>query len=151
MLAHVAMKTGQYRSTVVAKVEDWLSKKVTLKILKMVNSCGGQTFVDDKREQLRIVFPQIQSATNDPSIVLGLILDKESGWQLVGFSYDKNNPAKSELKSLVYDIGFDEPVNLASKLFTCIKDMDEETCGIKELAAMIQLSVKLSSPDLSNT
>lgn len=110
------------RATILATVSDWLDKKQALKIFKIVNSNDGLTCVEDKHDRLKIIFPDIHLSLEDNSIVFGLILDRNKGWIICGFKISVNNPSRSMLCTIIKEVGYDCPTNLATELYRAFKD-----------------------------
>lgn len=105
------------RDVVLAKVEDWLPKKLGIKILRIVNSNGGVVYVNDDKEQLKILFPAIRISTKDPRKILGLILDQDKGWVICSFNYSKDRAKSSMLTGIIKHLGYSEDVSLMSTLY----------------------------------
>lgn len=133
------------RSVILAKVQEWLDKKIALKIFKIVNSNDGLTCVDDNRDQLKIIFPDIHLSLNNEAIVFGLILDKNSGWNICGFKLNKNNPQKSILCNLISEVGFEYPNNLATELYRAFK-LSGDVDSPSQMSKLIKVLMMITGP-----
>ena len=149
MLRNVVLSTAQHRDSTVAQVNEWLGKADALRIFKLVNANGGVTYVDDNREQLKMVFPSIHLSLSDPRKIFGIIIDKDKGWILCEFNLNKNNQAKSMISGIIYEIGFEQPVNLSSTLFRHIKATNDPN-AISNLANIITVLIRITPDALAS-
>ena len=145
MLKDIANRTKLPRGRDVASVQDWIGNKITVKMFKIVNACGGKMVVDDAKDQIRIVFPSIRVSMTDPRQVLGLILEREVWWKLVIFKTNRDDPSKLVLVKVLLDVGKENPNNLATTLYRNVQATDSESNSLEEIAACIRLAIKLSS------
>ena len=131
------------RSVILAKVEDWLSKRVGVKVLKIVNGAGGLAFVMNNSDQLKILFPSIKLSTTDPRRVFGLVLDREKGWVICSFNYSKDRPASSVLTGIIKEVGYDEDTHLLGILYRVfISAPSNQT--VSDIVSVITLLVRLT-------
>lgn len=121
----VYKKRGDFKPLTVkslAKVDDWLPSKTGTMIIRLVNANNGVIYIDNRNEQLRIVYPTITLDANDPTESLGFILDKEKGWFVCGFKVYKNMNKQTVLKSIIKEIGFKKSYPLTSLMFRALKN-----------------------------
>lgn len=136
------------RSSILAKVEDWLDNKVGVKILRIANANNGKCFVDNRREQLRILFPDIAASLQDNSLVFGLVLDQQSGWNLCHFRYSRDRPSSSMVAKICFEIGFETSAPILSRIYSSAKDSGNLE-AVKNLAGPLVVMIN-STKGLDN-
>lgn len=135
------VNTRSSRNRVLAKVEDWLDRKVGVKVLRLVHANNGLCVVDDSREQLKIIFPEVKLTIQDKTLVLGLILDHEKGWNLCKFKHNINNPRSSTLAGIIHEVGFEYSSPILAKLYSACKDSSDIN-SVRDVAGAIVLMMK---------
>lgn len=137
------------REVVLAKVEDWLPKKLGVKILRIVNSNGGIVYVNDDKEQLKILFPSVRISTKDPRKVLGLILDQDKGWVICSFNYNKDRSKSSVLTGIIKQLGYSEDISLMSTLYKVFVSapQDQSPGDMINLINLLVRVTRFNAPD----
>lgn len=137
----IKRQKSSFRLFTMANVEDWLGKKLGGKVIRLATVNDGIVYIDNANEQLRILFPKVAIDVKDPSIILGLVLDKEKGWFLCTFKYKKNAIKNGVLKSIIRELGYAEKYPITSLLYNTLRN-NTNVDSIKDVKYSIDLLLK---------
>ena len=131
------------RDKIMAKLSSWLPNRTGVKILRIVNANGGIAFINEDDDRVRIMFPSVKVSAKDPRKVFGIILDRDKGWVICTFVFNRDKPAKSQIASIVKQLGYDEDPSLLSTMYSLFVSAPQDQSA-RELMDIIKLLVRIT-------
>lgn len=126
------------KSVECAALADWLKPSVMISIVKQANMAGAQLVLDEIKEDFVVLFPNLIQKKGKDNTILGLMLDKNSGWLLVGFLYNPTVPKNSKINKLYLRLGHGFNKGWFTKMARALRDSPDPSTSAAKLGAFLQ-------------